>query len=168
MSEQQAESQPRTTLQAIAAAYEELEGLYATHDSLSHEKILLERQNGILERENEGLRQQIKRANAQRDHLMRAYTALSSYLDGIRGQIGGAMSAITDSIERALEMSRTHAYGERQAEPQRARQPMSPPDDGRPIPTFLTRAPTDGAPRKRENGATPIDLDALREAIQPR
>lgn len=61
----------------------------------------------VLDKENEGLRAQLKRANASRDHFMRAHSALKSYL-----------LTLSPSIKQAIDMAESHSYGEKAPVPE--------------------------------------------------
>ena len=76
----------------------------------------------VLDKENEGLRAQLKRANASRDHFMRAHSALKSYL-----------LTLSPSIKQAIEMAESHSYGEKAPAPEQTK-PIA-------VPSIVRRGP---------------------------
>lgn len=73
---------------------------------LEHQLSLSEQHSNVLDKENENLRGQVKRANGQRDHWMRTHSALKSYL-----------LTLKPSIDKAIEMAESHSYGEKAPQP---------------------------------------------------
>jgi hypothetical protein len=139
----------RQELQGIADAYHRMDELLAQNEELSSRADTAERQAEMLQRENEDLRREIKRTNSERDHYLRAFTALSSQLDGIGS-----------SIVTAIRMSRVQAYGGRRP-PSDAEEMFPRSETDGDMPTFLRRGPAlAGRP------SPPVSLETMRIAIE--
>jgi hypothetical protein len=126
-----------------------------------------ERHIAALENENSSLKTQLKRKTAERDHFFRAFSALSAQLDGFAG-----------GMITAIHMARTQAYGEKrpqmgaEAKPltqlRRANNGAGHEDNGEPIPAFLSEPVSGHRMSDATSAAPPVNLDALRRAIDGR
>lgn len=112
----------------IRAAYETaqtLRGLYADLDETKARAESFEQTAAMAATENESLLVQLRRMKGERDHYFRAFTALSSQIEGL----GSAFI-------KAVEMSKVHSYGERGAPPEQPQQ-----SEQHDLPSIVRRGP---------------------------
>jgi negative regulator of sigma E activity len=158
-------------LQGMADSYHLMGRLLAENEEFKARVETAERSAEMLDRENADLRREIKRANSERDHFSRAFTALSAQLDSVAA---GLVTAITQA--------RVQSYGGRR--PMTDIEKLAPVPDAE-VPRFLRRPVEEGQPHmvadleevaermrvieagRHQNGSTPhpINLDELAASI---
>jgi hypothetical protein len=142
--------------EALAHAYNYVKQLEDENEAAKTHDVARDRHVAVLENENANLKTQLKRNKAERDHYFKAFTALSAQLD-----------SLASGLISSIHMARTQAYGERRPRMEPERQLLQPrrstngarPDDGEPVPAFLTSGET------TDRRPSPVSLDALRRAV---
>jgi len=151
-------------LQGMADAFHLMDDLIKENEELIARADTAEHTADLLEAENQNLRAEIKRVNSERDHYLRAHTALAAQYDGISA-----------AVEAAKKTAQIISYGDRgpSTEIEKAAQ--------RPVPAFLQRGVVENPPysadlddiaeRMREinvhrQNPNPINIDELAASIR--
>lgn len=152
--------QPRDGMEAISQAFREQDALLNEVESLRNRHRSLEEALKLCEAENENLRRQNKKINAERDHYLRMTTALTANLD-----------QVATGLVRALHNSRVQAFGARRPLTSLEEHQATEEDNAR-LPRFLRRFQGDAREHLRGRPAPanapnlhPIDLDELATAV---
>jgi hypothetical protein len=144
-----AAQEPHPHLSAMANAFDAMKRTLVENDKLQAERDSFERQSTIAQSENEMLRKQVKSVKAERDHYMKAFTALSAQL-----------RSLGDSFHNAVRMAEVHSYGDRStAVAGRPIRSMGRTDSPPAPATFLERL------RRDREQSGPVDITKLKEAI---